>query len=76
MEVIDLDGNLLQQAVYTTPSYPLTYIYLCQMASGGRTYTGLLDDVQIYGGALTENEIQMVMAGSEVLSLAAALPDR
>ena len=70
-----LDGNLLQQAAYTTASYPLTNIYLGQMANGGRIYTGLLDDVQIYGGALTEDEIQMVMAGSEVLSLAAALPE-
>ncbi|KPK40238.1 MAG: hypothetical protein AMJ65_10780 [Phycisphaerae bacterium SG8_4] len=70
-----LDGSLLQQAAYTTPSYPLTNIYLGQMADGGRTYTGLLDDVQIYGGALTEDEIQMVMAGSEVLSLPAALPE-
>ncbi|MHC4174772.1 MAG: LamG-like jellyroll fold domain-containing protein, partial [Planctomycetota bacterium] len=70
-----LDGNLLQQAAYTTPSYPLSNIYLGQMADGGRTYTGLLDDVQIYGGALTEQEIQDVMAGGEALSLAAALPE-
>ncbi len=70
-----LDGNLLQQATYTTPSYPLTNIYLGRMADGGRTYTGLLDDVQIYGGALTADEIQMVMAGGEILSLKAALPE-
>jgi hypothetical protein len=70
-----LDGNLLQQATYTTPSYPLTNIYLGQMANGGRTYTGLLDDVQIYGGALTADEIQIVMAGGEILSLKAALPE-
>ncbi len=70
-----LDGNLLQQAAYTTPSYPLTNIYLGRMADGGRTYTGLLDDVQIYGGALTTDEIQIVMAGGEILSLKAALPE-
>jgi len=70
-----LDGNLLQQATYTTPSYPLTNIYLGQMADGGRTYTGLLDDVQIYGGALTADEIQIVMAGGEILILKAALPE-
>ena len=70
-----LDGVLLQQAAYTTPSYPLSNIYLGQMANGGRTYRGLLDDVQIYGGALTEQEIQAVMAGGEILSLAAALPE-
>ncbi len=70
-----LDGGLLQQAAYTTPSYPLSNIYLGRMADGGRTYTGLLDDVQIYGGALTEQEIQAVMAGGEILSLAAALPE-
>ncbi|HUU17409.1 MAG TPA: LamG domain-containing protein [Sedimentisphaerales bacterium] len=70
-----LDGNLLQQATYTTPSYPLTNIYLGRMADGGRTYTGLLDDVQIYGGALTADEIQIVMSGGEILSLKAALPE-
>jgi len=70
-----LDGNLLQQATYTTPSYPLTNMYLGRMADGGRTYNGLLDDVQIYGGALTADEIQIVMAGGEILSLAAALPE-
>jgi hypothetical protein len=70
-----LDGNLLQQATYTTPSYPLTNIYLGRMADGGRTYTGLLDDVQIYGGVLTADEIQIVMAGGEILSLKAALPE-
>jgi hypothetical protein len=70
-----LDGGLLQQAAYTTPSYPLSNIYLGRMADGGRTYTGLLDDVQIYGGVLTEQEIQAVMAGGEILSLAAALPE-
>ncbi len=70
-----LDGNLLQQATYTTPSYPLTNIYLGRMADGGRTYTGLLDDVQIYGGALTADEIQIVLAGGEILSLKAALPE-
>ena len=70
-----LDGSLLQQAAYTTPSYPLTNIYLGQMANGGRTYTGLLDDVQIYGGILTEEEIQTIIAGNEILSLTAALPE-
>ena len=45
------------------------------MADGGRTYSGLLDDVQIYGGALTAEEIQLVMAGGEILSLKAALPE-
>ncbi|MHC4701127.1 MAG: LamG domain-containing protein, partial [Planctomycetota bacterium] len=70
-----LDGALLQQAVYSTPSYPLSNIYLGRMADGGRTYTGLLDEVQIYGAALTEDEIQAVLAGSEVLNLQAVLPD-
>jgi len=70
-----LDGVLLQQVAYTTPSYPLSNIYLGQMANGGRTYRGLLDDVQIYGGALTEQELQAVVAGGEILSLAAALPE-
>jgi hypothetical protein len=71
------DGQLLHDIPYdwTNISYPLTNIYLGQMADGGRTYTGLLDEVQIYGGALTADEIQTVMAGSEILNFKAALPE-
>ena len=71
------DGQLLHEISYdwTNISYPLTNIYLGQMADGGRTYIGLLDEVQIYGGALTADEIQTVMAGSEILNFKAALPE-
>lgn len=70
-----LDGTLLQQAAYTTPSYPLSNIYIGRMADGGRVYTGLLDEVQMYGKALTDGEIQAIIAGSEVLNLYAVLPE-
>ena len=71
------DGQLLHEIPYdwTNISYPLTNIYLGQMADGGRTYIGLLDEVQIYGGALTAEEIQTVMAGTEILNFKAALPE-
>jgi len=71
------DGQLLHEIPYewTNISYPLTNIYLGQMADGGRTYIGLLDEVQIYGGALTADEIQTVMAGTEILNFKAALPE-
>jgi len=72
-----LEGKLLHELPYdwTNISYPLTNIYLGKMANDSRTYTGLLDDVQIYGGALTADEIQIVMAGGEILNFKAALPE-
>jgi len=70
-----LDGVLLQQAAYTTPSYPLTYMYLGRPASGGRVYNGILDEVQIYGRAITQQEIQNIIAGTPALSPLASLPE-
>jgi len=70
-----LDGNLLQQAAYTTPSYPLTNMFLGEMAGGGRVYNGVLDEVQIYGRAITEQEIQNIIAGTPALSPLASLPE-
>jgi hypothetical protein len=71
------DGNLLHEIPYTWTkiSYPLSHIYIGQMADGGRVFSGLLDDIQIYGGALTADEIQIVMGGGEILNLKAALPE-
>jgi hypothetical protein len=71
------DGKLLHEIPYTWTniSYPLTNIYIGQMANGSRVFNGLLDEVQIYGGALTAEQIQTIMAGSEILNLKAALPE-
>jgi hypothetical protein len=69
-----LDGELLQQAAYDPISYPLSYMYLGQMAAGNRMYTGSLDEVQIYGRALTQEEIQTVIAGDRTLTLTASQP--
>jgi hypothetical protein len=71
------DGKLLHEIPYawTNISYPLTNIYIGQMANGSRVFNGLLDEVQIYGGALTAEQIQIIMAGSEILNLKAALPE-
>ena len=71
------DGVLLHEIAYgwTNISYPLSNIFIGQMANGGRVFDGLLDDVQIYGGALTADQIQIVMTGSEILNLKAALPE-
>ncbi|MFB0525287.1 MAG: LamG domain-containing protein [Phycisphaerae bacterium] len=70
-----LDGVLLQQAAFTTPSYPLTNMFLGRMAGGGRVYNGILDEVQIYGRAITEQEIRDIIAGAPALSLQASLPE-
>jgi len=40
----------------------------------GRTFHGSLDEVRVYDRPLSEQEIQTVMAGGEILSSAAALP--
>jgi len=71
------DGKLLHEIPYgwTNISYPLTNVYIGQMANGGRVFNGLLDEVQIYGGALTTDQIQIIMAGGEILNLKAALPE-
>jgi hypothetical protein len=70
-----LDGVLLQQAAFTTPSYPLTNMYLGRPAGGGRLYNGILDEVQIYGRAITEQEIRDIIAGAPALSPLASLPE-
>ncbi|KPL22395.1 MAG: hypothetical protein AMJ75_08145 [Phycisphaerae bacterium SM1_79] len=71
------DGKLLHEIPYdwTKISYPLTNIYIGQMANGSRVFNGLLDEVQIYGGALTAEQVQIVMAGGEIINLKAALPE-
>jgi hypothetical protein len=68
------NGVLLHQMDQGTRSYPLSTLYLGRMAGGGRPYIGLLDDVQIYGRALTEQEIQDVITGGAALTLPASLP--
>ncbi len=70
-----LDGQLLQSAAFLTPSYPLTNMFLGKMAGGGRVYNGILDEVQIYGRAITQAEIRDIIAGTPALSLLAAMPE-
>jgi hypothetical protein len=60
-----LDGEPLSSAAYSNSGFPLTYVYLGQMAAGNRTYSGLLDDVQIYSEALTDQGVQLAMAGGK-----------
>jgi len=71
-----INGRLLHEIPYdwTNISYPFNTIVLGCMGGGGRPYYGLLDDVQIYGRALTEQEIQNVMAAGAALTLPASLP--
>ncbi len=52
-----VDGELINSGPYTSTDYELTNIYLGQMANGGRTYRGLLDEVKIYNRALSAEEV-------------------
>jgi len=70
-----LDGVLLHELAYGDRSYALNHMYLGQMANGSRTYNGLLDEVQIYGRALTADEVQSLVQGVLALSYQASLPD-
>lgn len=69
------DGTLLHQMERGTRSYPLNHMYIGQMAGGGRRYNGLLDEIQIYGRAITQEEIQAIIAGTPALSFLASLPE-
>jgi hypothetical protein len=70
-----LDGSLLHELPQGDRSYALNHMYIGQMANGSRTYYGLLDEFQIYGRALTPEEIELNMQGELALSYPAALPD-
>ena len=70
-----LDGTLLHQMARGTRSYPLNNMFIGQMAGGGRRYNGLLDEIQIYGRAITQEEIQAIIAGTPALSFLASLPE-
>ena len=63
-----LDADFVQQAAYAPPSYPLSYMYLGQMAAGNRTYDGILDDVKIYNHALSADDIHIFVWGPLTLS--------
>ncbi|MBN1505324.1 MAG: LamG domain-containing protein [Sedimentisphaerales bacterium] len=70
-----LDGALLHELPQGDRSYALSHIYIGQMANGSRTYNGLLDEFQIYGRALTAEEIQSLTQGILALSYPASLPE-
>ena len=58
------NGQLLHEIPYSSDtSYPLSNIYLGQMANGVRTFTGLLDDVGIWNRALSAAEVAGVTSG-------------
>jgi len=61
-----VDGVLILETAYTSSGYELTNIYLGQMADAGRTYTGILDDVQLYNHALSDADVALAMEGGEV----------
>lgn len=52
-----LDGELIKEVDYVSSRYPLTNMFMGQMLGGSRPYTGLLDDVQLYVGALSAEEV-------------------
>ena len=70
------EGRLLHEIAYdwTNISYPFNRMFLGRMGGGNRPYYGYLDDVQIYGRALSEQEIRDVITGGAALTLQASLP--
>ncbi len=70
------NGRLLHSIEYdwTNISYPFNRMFLGRMGRGSRQYFGYLDDVHIYGRALSEQEVQDVMAGGAALTFQASLP--
>jgi hypothetical protein len=69
-----LNGEVLDQIAQGPTNYPLSTMYLGRMAGGGRTLYGTLDDVQIYGRALTPEEILNIKNGGLALTYTASLP--
>lgn len=59
-----IDGFLISEGAYAGTPFELTNIYLGQMADGGRTYTGLLDDVRLYSDALTPDDVYSIYEGA------------
>ena len=70
-----LNGVLLHEMAQGIRSYALSTMYLGTMANGDRTFDGVLDDVQIYGRALTPEEVRAVMDAGQALTLQASLPE-
>ncbi len=52
-----IDGEFISETDNRPNSFAFTHIFLGQMAYGGRTFDGKLDDVRIFSGVLTEEEI-------------------
>ena len=68
------NGVLLHELAQGSRNYPLSFMVVGCMADGGRTLTGVLDDVQVYGRALTPEEVNDVMNATLALTLPASLP--
>jgi hypothetical protein len=70
-----LDGSLLHELPYGDRSYPLNHMCIGCMINKSRQYYGLLDEFQIYGRALTAEEVAQNAQGILALSYPAALPN-
>ncbi len=62
-----LDGELITEAEYVSTAYPLNVMYLGQMAAGNRRFIGMLDDVQIFSHALTDQEVTDIVFGQSAV---------
>jgi hypothetical protein len=70
-----LDGSLLHQLAYGDRSYALNNMCIGAMINESRQYFGKLDEFQIYGRALTAEEVAQNVQGILALSYPAALPN-
>lgn len=52
-----IDNALIMETAYASASYNLDTMFLGQMGSGGRAYTGIIDDFRLYSGVIYDTGV-------------------
>jgi hypothetical protein len=60
-----IDGVLIAESAYNSSDYELSNMFIGQMLGGGRPFTGIIDDVQLYNHALSDADVALAMEGGE-----------
>ena len=64
-----IDGNLISSGGYTSKNFALDTMYLGAMQYKKRTYTGLLDDVMLWDGPLTDDEVSNLFKTGSIVGI-------